>query len=50
MKDLKIEITSEEKRELGKAMILASEHPKKQKVNWEVIAKFLAKVGKSSVV
>jgi hypothetical protein len=46
--EVKVEITDEEVHELCEALMLAAGSPDvdMQKVNWEVISKFLAKIDK----
>ena len=41
---MRVEITPEEVKQISKAMLLAADHPDYQKVNWEIMAKFLAKI------
>lgn len=43
---MQIEVTREEIRELGQAMIIAGESPRAMEINWEIITKFLAKLDK----
>jgi hypothetical protein len=41
---MKIEITDEELHNISAVIVLASQSPEADKVNWEVISKLLAKL------
>ena len=41
---MKVEVTDDEAMEIAKAMMLAAQAPEHLIVDWEVIAKFLAKI------